>query len=58
MKKLSEQTARQWLIKLGWWQTTLKKGVYMDGHERPDVINYRVNMFLPLMVQLEKRMVH
>ena len=57
-KKLSERTARRWLIKLGWWRTTLKKGVYMDGHERPDVIDYRVNTFLPLMAQLEKRMVH
>ena len=36
----------------------LKKGVYMDGHERLDVINYWVNTFLPLMVQLEKQMVH
>jgi hypothetical protein len=57
-KKLSERTARRWLIKLGWRRTTLKKGVYMDGHERPDVIDYRVNTFLPLMAQLEKRMVH
>ena len=36
----------------------LKKGVYMDGYERPDVINYRMNTFLPLMAQYEKRMVH
>ncbi len=36
----------------------LKKGVYMDGHERPDVIDYWVNTFLPLMAQLEKQMVH
>jgi hypothetical protein len=36
----------------------LKKGVYMDGHERPYVIDYQVNMFLLLMVQLEKQMVH
>ena len=30
----------------------------MEGHERPDVIDYRVNVFLPLMAQLEKWMVH
>ncbi len=36
----------------------LKKGVYMDGYERPDVINYQINTFLPLMAQYEKRMVH
>jgi hypothetical protein len=57
-KTLSEQMARRWLIKLEWWHTTLKKGVYTDGHERPDVIDYWVNTFLPLMAQLEKRMVH
>ena len=57
-KTLSERTARRWLIKLGWRRTMLKKGVYMDGHERPDVIDYRMNSFLPLMAQYEKRMVH
>jgi hypothetical protein len=36
----------------------VEKRCYMDGHERPDVIDYRVNTFLPLMAQLEKRMVH
>jgi hypothetical protein len=58
MKNLSEWTARCWLIKLGWRRMMLKKGVYMDGHERPDVIDYQVNTFLPLMAQLEKWMVH
>jgi hypothetical protein len=57
-KKLSEQMARRWLIKLGWQHMMLKKGVYMDGHERPYVIDYQVNTFLLLMAQLEKRMVH
>ncbi len=32
-KSVSERTARRWLVKLGWHQTCLKKGVYMDGHE-------------------------
>jgi hypothetical protein len=58
VKTLLECTARQWLIKLGWQCTMLKKGVYMDGHKRPDVINYQLNSFLPLMAQYEKRMVH
>ena len=58
MKSLSECTARQWLIKLGWWHTKLKKGVYMDGHKRPDVVNYQMNTFLPLMAQYKERMVH
>jgi hypothetical protein len=37
-KGLCERTARRWLIKLGWRLTVLKKGVYMDGHERDDVV--------------------
>ena len=57
-KSLSERTARRWLIKLGWRRTKLKKGVYMDGHERPDVVSYWMDSFLPLMAQYEERMVH
>ena len=35
----------------------MKKGVYMDGHERPDVVEYRNSEFLPLMASYERRMV-
>jgi hypothetical protein len=55
---LSERTARRWLIKLGWRRTRLKKGVYMDGHERKDVKEYRDDVFLPLMASFERQMVH
>jgi hypothetical protein len=54
---LSERTARRWLVKLGWRNTRLKKGVYMDGHEREDVREYRNSKFLPLMAKYEKAMV-
>jgi hypothetical protein len=54
---VSDRTARRWLIKLGWRRTRLKKGVYMDGHERDDVVNYRNETFLPLMAKHEKCMV-
>jgi len=53
---LSERTARRWLYKLGWRQTRLKKGVYMDGHERDDVKEYR-KVFLRDMAKFKKRMV-
>lgn len=56
-KSISTRTARRWLIKLGWRRTQLKKGVYMDGHERPDVVKYRQEVFLPAMAQYEKYMV-
>ena len=29
----------------------------MDGHERPDVVKYHSNVFLPLMALLKRRMV-
>lgn len=29
----------------------------MDGHERPDVVKYRQEVFLPAIAQYERRMV-
>lgn len=55
-KPLCERTARRWLIKLGWSRIQLRKGVYMDGHEREDVIRYREKVFLPQMKEYERRM--
>lgn len=57
-RPLCERTARRWLLKLGWQQTRLRKGVYMDGHERDDVKKYRQEVFLPAMAAFECRMVH
>jgi hypothetical protein len=54
--RLSERMARRWLLTLGWRRMRVKKGVYMDGHERPDVIKYRNNVFLPLMASFERHM--
>jgi hypothetical protein len=54
---LSECIAQQWLMKLGWRNRLLQKGVYMDGHERPDVVKYHMDTFLPLMESYQKRMV-
>ena len=55
-KPLCERTARRWLIKLGWRMTRIRKGVYLDGHEREDVVKYRNEEFLPRMKQYEARM--
>ena len=39
---ISESTARRWLkFRLGYECKEAKKGVYIDGHERPDVIKER-----------------
>jgi hypothetical protein len=53
---ISERTARRWLVRLGYRRTLIKKGVYMDGHERPDVVQYRTDVFLPKMAEFEARM--
>jgi hypothetical protein len=55
-KPLCERTARRWLVKLGWQRTKIKKGVYIDGHERADVVSYRQNDFLPKMAVYECQM--
>ena len=44
--RLSEHMAWQWLLALGWRHTRVKKGVC---HERPDIIKYQNDVFLPLM---------
>ena len=38
---ISENCARQWLKKLGYELTMVKKGIYVDGHKRTDVVEYR-----------------
>jgi hypothetical protein len=56
-RPLCECTARRWLVKLGWRRTLLRKGVYKDGHNRPDVVKYRQETFLPAMAKYERQMV-
>ncbi|KIK49988.1 hypothetical protein GYMLUDRAFT_183301, partial [Collybiopsis luxurians FD-317 M1] len=53
---LCEITTHCWLNTLGWHLTVLRKGVYMDGHERPDVIEYHNKVFLPTMAKYECHM--
>jgi hypothetical protein len=40
-QKIGEITAWWWLIKLGYELKEVQKGMYIDGHERPDVVEYR-----------------
>jgi len=35
------RTARRWLHKLSWRYRQKRKGMYIDGHEREDVVEYR-----------------
>lgn len=41
LRKISVETARQWLHHLGFEVLSSTKGAYFDGHERPDVIASR-----------------
>ena len=38
---ISERTAARWLRQLGFEPASTKKGVYINGHERSDVVEYR-----------------
>jgi len=38
---ISIKTALRWLEKLGWTYGKLQNGMYLDGHEQPDVVEYR-----------------
>lgn len=39
--EIGESTAVRWLKKLGFKLCRVQKGVYVDGHERPDVVEAR-----------------
>jgi hypothetical protein len=48
-------TARNYLKGLGYTYAKVKKGIYIDGHEREDVVAYR-KTFLEQMSEFEHRM--
>jgi len=50
---ISCTTTYDWLLRLGFYKSEVKKGVYVDGHEREDVIAYRQEVFLPIMAKLD-----
>ncbi|GAA5920003.1 hypothetical protein JCM5296_007382, partial [Sporobolomyces johnsonii] len=47
----SLSSAKRWLRKLGYRRHKIQKGLYVDGHERADVLEYRNDVFLPQMAQ-------
>ena len=54
------RTARQWLNRLGFGWKDIRKGVFFDGYEREDVMEYRkafldtIHSMLPYMVEFNK----
>ncbi|KAF7311191.1 hypothetical protein MKEN_01020600 [Mycena kentingensis (nom. inval.)] len=55
-KPISIWTARRWLLKMGYRFKKRPRGLYMDGHEREDVVEYRQNVFVPIMEEIKERM--
>ena len=51
-QEITPRTASKWLHALGFRPTPYHKGVYVDGHERQDVIEYR-KMYLRKLAILE-----
>ena len=52
--KVHAETACRWLYDLGFARVHHQKGVYFDGHDRSDVVQYR-NDFLATMEELDKK---
>ena len=52
---ISIHTGRRWLNKMEWRYEKSTKGMYIDGHERDDVVKYRKE-FLTRMEEYSKRM--
>lgn len=53
---ITASTAIHWLKKLSFEWKEVRKGVYIDGHEKPEVVSYCQQYFLPKGKDLKKRM--
>jgi hypothetical protein len=53
---VTASTVRRWLKNIGFQRKMVSKGMYHDGHERADVVEYRNGVYLPQMEILELRM--
>ncbi|KAF7327022.1 hypothetical protein MKEN_00277100 [Mycena kentingensis (nom. inval.)] len=54
-KDVGLKTACRYLDELGYRFTSPKVGQYTDGHERPDVVEYRNKVYLPRYFELQER---
>lgn len=55
---ISLSMAHRWMCREGYQYISHKKGLYFDGHDRPDVVAYHQDHFLPSMKKLEPCVVH
>jgi hypothetical protein len=56
-RTIRARAARRWLRKMGFQYKAVGNGVYVDGHERADVVKYRNEVFLPQWTEYQHRMV-
>ncbi|RPA71955.1 hypothetical protein BJ508DRAFT_245125 [Ascobolus immersus RN42] len=54
-RRIKARTARRWLRVMGLHHHKLMKSVYVNGHERSDVVKYRNEVFLPDWIKYRKR---
>lgn len=52
LTSLTARTAVHWLHKLGYDWNDIKNGLYKNGHNRDNVIEYQQSMFLPMLAKL------
>jgi hypothetical protein len=52
---IHERTAQRWLYYLGFAPNVYQQGLYFDGHERQDVVDYR-KQFLVDISEYQRRM--
>ena len=50
---ISRITTYNWLLRLSFYKLKMKKGVYVDGYKREDVIAYRQGVFLLIIAKLD-----
>lgn len=55
--RIRARTARRFLHKMGFSYKNVTKNVYVDGHERTDVVEYRNEVFLPRWHAFSRRFV-
>ena len=53
---ITTSTAVRWLKRLGFQWREVRKGIFLDGHEKEDVVDYRTHTFIPEWSRLEKYM--
>lgn len=52
-KNILLATMQRWMLKMGYRWREEEKGLYLDGHECEDVVEYHQNVFLPLWQSFE-----